>query len=236
MAAEQQAERGTQRLDLRALEAAAAQADDVQANQPRAVAEHGAERNDVRFHARHAADHRGAADAHVLMDCGSTADHRVVADRHVPAHHHVICNNYSVADPAVVRDVRHRHDQAVGADVGDASPGNRAAVDGDVLAHLRAGSDLDARGLAAVFQVLRRHAHGAERVHDGAFADMRVAVDHHVADQRHSVIEHRIGADMAPGADAHAGADRGAGRHDRGRMDGSHCIYLSATLSMIMAA
>ena len=164
LAAEDQPEGGSHDVDLRAVITAAAQADDVQPGEPGAVSHHAAERNHVGLDPGHPTDHGGAADADELVDRRGPADHGVVADLDMPAHHHVVGNNHPVADGAIMRHVHHRHQQAVRPHPGDAGAGDGAAVDGDVLAHHGAVAEFGAGRLAGVFQVLRRHADGAERI------------------------------------------------------------------------
>src|SRR5580692_55935 len=160
--AEQEAEGGVQLADLLLVEAAPLQADHVQPGQMRTIADDAAEWDHVGFDTRHAADHCRAADAYELMDCRRAADHRMIADADMPTHHRVVGDDDMVAQLAIMRDMRHRHDQAVGTNARGANAGRGAAMDGTVLADLRPRADLATRRLAVVFQVLRFQPNGAE--------------------------------------------------------------------------
>ena len=69
-----------QALDVLAAEAAALHADDVEAGEPRAVADHLAVGDDVALDPGHAADHRVPADADELMHRRQPAEYRVILD------------------------------------------------------------------------------------------------------------------------------------------------------------
>src|SRR5215469_11827167 len=161
---EQVFERGVQQLHLRLVEATPLQADHIQAGQTGPIADDAAERDHVGLDAGHAANHGGATNTHELMDRSGPADHGMIGDRHVTTHHRIVGNDHMIADGAIMCDMRHRHQHAVAADTRNSLPGHRAAVDGTMLAHLRACTDLATRRLAGVFQVLRREAHGAEGI------------------------------------------------------------------------
>ncbi len=72
------------------------------------------------------------------------------------------CEDAAVADAGVVTDVGVGHDEAVGADAGDATSAFGAAGDGDVFADGVVVADLEASGLAGVFEVLRGDAETGE--------------------------------------------------------------------------
>ena len=123
-------------------------------------------------------------------------------------------------------------------DAGDAAAGDGAAMDGDVLAHLRARADLAARsarrGISGPAAPARRCRTGNSRRRG---ADARVAVDHHVADQLGAVLDRHVRRRRCTtGRCARPAPIVGPGRHDRGRMDSTLTLYRSATRSMIMAA
>ncbi len=199
------------------------EADDVEAGEAGAIADHAAERNDVGLDAGDAADHRGTADTDILVKRGRPHDHRMVADADMATHHRVVRDDDVVAERAVVRDMCHRHQQAIGADPGDAVATDAGAMDGAVLAHLSAGADLATCRLVAVFEVLRRQADRAEGVEHDLGADARVAIDHDMRDELRAVLDDGVGTDGAVRADAHAGAEFGATLDDGGGVDGGAC-------------
>src|SRR5579875_3423289 len=90
-----------QALDLFAREAAALHANDVEAGEPRAIAQDRAVGNDVALDAGDPADHRILADAHELMDGAEPAEDRVVADFHMAGKGRVVGHDHFVADLAV---------------------------------------------------------------------------------------------------------------------------------------
>jgi hypothetical protein len=156
-------EGNVQPMDRGFVEAAAAQADDVQRGEAGAVADDAAKRDHVPLDARYPADHRRAADANELMDRRRAADHGVLADADVPTHHDIVRHNHVVADLAIMRNVDDGHQHAVGANAGHAYAGRRATVDGAMLPHQSARADLAAGWFVLVLHVLRGKAYGAER-------------------------------------------------------------------------
>ncbi len=219
--AEQVAERIVQQLDLGLVEATPLQADDIEPGQPGAVADHAAERDHVRLDPGYATDHGRAADPDILMDRRRSADHRMVGDRDMAAHHDIVGDDHVIAHGAVMRDMGHRHQQAVGAHPGDPLAGHRAAMDRAVLAHLGARADLAARRLAGIFQVLRREADGAERIQHHVRADPRVPVHDHMRHQLDAVIDRHVRADRAEGPDPDPHTQLGAACDHGGGMDDS---------------
>ena len=195
------------RDDLRR-EAAAHQADGVEAEDPRRAAAHRSRvRQRVLGDDRIAADERMPPDAAELMHAGAGADVGEVLDGDVAAERRHVAEDRVVADVAVVRDVHVRHEHVAIADLGDAAAAARAAVDGDELAEDVALADDQPRLLAAELQVLRDQADRRERKDLGAVADLGPAVD----DRRR--------ADPAVGADPDVRADGGVGTDRRARAD-----------------
>ena len=229
MRSEQRLVGGAQRADLLALAAAAFHADDVQAGEPRAVADGHAVGNDVLLHAGHAADHGAAPHPHELVHRRQTADHRVVLDVNVTAQGGVVRHDDAVADAAVVRHVRAHHEQAAIAHPGDHAAALGPRVHGRVLADDVAGADDQARGLAAILQVLRTVADRREGEYLATGPDLRAALHNHVAVQHHASRQRDIRPDDAVGSDAHVRSQVGRRVDDGGGMDVRH------QSSMIMA-
>ena len=125
-------------------EAAARQADRVDAVDARAVADGLRERQRVAGDDRVAADERVLPDAAELVHARIGADRREVLDGDVAAERRGVAEDRVVADVAVVRDVRVGHEQVVVADRRDAAAARRAAMDGDELAEDVAAADDEA--------------------------------------------------------------------------------------------
>ena len=79
-----------------------------------------------------------------------------IADLHMTAEGGAICHHDLVAQPAVMGDMRIRHEEIVVADARHAFIMSRAAVHRDGFAKYIAVADLEPRRLAFVFLVLRR--------------------------------------------------------------------------------
>ena len=135
------------------------------------------------------------------------------------AHDGVVGDDDMIAQRAIMRDMRHRHQHAVGAHHGDALAGRGAAMNGAVLADLGARADHAAGWLALVFQVLRRQANRAERIQHHAGADAGVPVHHDMGDEIGPIPDDRVRTNRAERADLHANAKLRAGGNRRARMD-----------------
>ena len=124
-----------QLADRRRAEAAAHQADRVDAEDPRRpVADRPRERQRVLGHDRVAADEGMPADAAELVHARAGADVGEVLDRDVAAERRHVAEDRVVADVAVVRDVHVGHEQVAVADRRHAAAAARAAMDRDELA------------------------------------------------------------------------------------------------------
>ena len=135
------------------------------------------------------------ADLAELVDTGVARHDHPVAELHVSRERGAVRQDALAADDAVVGDVRVRHEQAVVADRGHATPADRAAVDGAEFAEHVAVADLEPGRLAGVLAVLRGVADRGELEHA------------RVAAERGRSLDHRVGSDRAARADAHAGTD-----------------------------
>ena len=105
----------------------------------------------------------------------------------------------------------------------------------DALADHAVAADLERRGLALVFQVLRLVADRGEREDARPGADGRAAGDDHMAQQLDAVAERDLAADHAEGADAHALAEPGAILDDGGRR-GRHILASSGSRIMALTS
>jgi hypothetical protein len=88
--------------------AAPAQADDIQSDQRRGLAERKSEGDYVVAGGRHSRHHDAFADAHELMDGDVAAEECVIADADMTAKHDIIGKGHVVADLAIVSDMRTR--------------------------------------------------------------------------------------------------------------------------------
>ncbi len=141
LALEHLGEGGAEAVHVGALGPAALEADEVEAGEVGALADHRAVGDDVRDDAREAADHRSAAEADELVDRGEAAEDDVVPDDDMTAEGGVVGHDDVVADDAVVRDVDGHHEEVVVADPGNAAAVAGAGVHGDVLADAVARAD-----------------------------------------------------------------------------------------------
>ena len=147
-----------QALDVLAAEAAALHADDVEPDEPRAVAHHLAIGDDVALDPRHAADHRMPADADELMHRRKPAENGIIADDDMAAERRVVGHDDVVADLAVMRDMRPDHEQAIVADPGDHAAAGGAGVHRHMLADRVVAADVERDVSPSIFQILRSRA------------------------------------------------------------------------------
>ena len=137
-----------QPMQVGARRAAAAQADDVQSDQVLQISK--AEWNDVGADPCHSANHGALTDAVVLMNGGQSADKCVIANRNMAAKHDVVGEGHGIANVAIMPDVTTYHDKAALADAGHAAAVFGAGIHCDVLAHLAARPERQARRAAAI--------------------------------------------------------------------------------------
>ncbi len=130
-----------QSLDVLAAEAAALHADDVEAGEPGAVADHLAIGNHVALDTRHAADHRVPADADKLMHRAQAAEKRVSVDNDMAGQSRVVGHDHVIADLAVMRHMGANHKQAIVADAGDQPAAGGAGIDRHIFADRVAAAD-----------------------------------------------------------------------------------------------
>ena len=126
----------------------------------------------------------------------------------------------SVADVAVVRDVRVGHEEVVRADRRDAAAADRAAVDGDELAEDVVVADAQLGPLALELQVLRLGADRRLSEEAIALADGRGAFDAHVRADDRAGADGDVRADDRVRPDADVGRERGIAADDCGFCDG----------------
>jgi hypothetical protein len=178
-----------------------------------------------------------AADAHELVHERSAAEDRPVFHGDVACHLHGVRENDAIADLAIMRDMRVRHEQAVAADARRAA-GFAREVRGHVLAHHRPIADHEVRRLAAVLEILRRAADHGAVVQPALPADGRPAGDERVAADGRAVADLHVRADHGPGPDLHADAELRAFVDERGGVnaDRAHVAFRSTTIASSSAS
>ncbi len=209
-----------QRLDFVAREAAALQPDDVEAGEPRAVADHRAVGNHVALHAGDAADHGMLADPHKLMHRREAAEQGKVLDHDMASQRRVVGHDHMVADDAVMGDMDAHPEKAAVAHPRHHAAALGAGIHRHVLADDVALADDKARGLAAVFQILRLMADRGEGKDARPLADRRAPGDGDMGQRARRRRRARPrGRHDAEGADLHRSGEPRAGLDDRRGMD-----------------
>src|SRR5262249_34689945 len=149
-----------------------------------------------------AADHHLPANARELVHGRKPADIDEIADLAVTAEGGRGREDRIIADEAIVADMAVVHEEAAVADPGEAAALHRTDVHGHAFAQRAAGTDLKARRLALVAQVLRRAAEHDERRDHAIGADRGVAHHLHMGDQLAVAADDRMRSDDAIGANA----------------------------------
>src|SRR5438067_1521526 len=210
--------------------ASAPQADHVQADEIRLLAERESERNDVGAHTAHARNHRPLADTHELNDRRMAAEHGPVADHHVSTKHGIIGEHDVAADTAVMADMRADHEEAAIADLGQAAAVLGADAHGDAFADVAVGADEKPRRTPAVFDGLRRRAERNKWMDDGALTYRRVPRHVDVGEQARALAQNDMGADRAERPDRNIRPDRRARGDPCRRIDGRHRTTHACTI------
>src|SRR5581483_6477309 len=109
------------------------------------------------------------------------------------------------------------------ADPGEAPAFNRAAIDGDELANDVVIADFEARGFAAVADILRREADGRKRKEAIILADCCWAIDGYVRDQFAGFAEFDVCTYCAIRTDSARWMDFRGGIEDGNGMDTHWC-------------
>ena len=154
------------------------------------------------------------------MHAGQAADDGLVTHLHMSGQRGVVSQDGLVAHHAVVRDVYIGHDPVVVPDGGDAPVLHGADVEGAELADRVAVADLQTRGLARVFFVLRSCSQRTELEDAVVFANARMALDHAVRANR------RARADLHMGADNRIRPHRNSRVQLRGRINEGRGMYV----------
>jgi hypothetical protein len=123
-------------------------------------------------------------------------------------------HDYLVAEKAIVRDVRLRHDEAVVAGFCDPAATQRAAMYRHEFADSVAPSNFSFRRFAGKLQILWRQTNRDKREDLGFVANPGTAVDHRVAVDVHTVTQYDFIANYGIGTDAAVRADSGTGTDD----------------------
>ena len=142
-------------MDVVTRKAAALQANDIQTLKARSVAGHGAIGDDILFDAGHAADHGVFAHTDELMDRGQTANNCPFTNMDMSAQCGVVHQNDVIIDNAIVSNVRANHEQAVVSDPRQHAPTLGSWIHSYMFTNDIVATDLQPRGLAMIFEVLR---------------------------------------------------------------------------------
>src|SRR5436305_1983504 len=162
------------------------------------------------------------ADSHELVHGAEGSDYGPLFDGYVTANSGPIHQHDVIANHAIVSHMRVGHDKQMATDFGEATTFHGSAIEGDVFANLVVIADFQAGGLAAVRDILGRHADRGVREKRLVAADHRRAVDHDMRQQTAGFSEFDIRADDAIGADLagswylRARIDDGCGMNHRG--------------------
>ena len=176
-------------------------ADTIQPDRTCGMPVHHCERNDILHELRRAADHRIASDLHELVHACHAADHDAILDNRVSRKHRCIAHDDAIAQDAVVRNMRVRHEETVVADA-RLFPLTCRTVYRRTLADRRAVANERIALLALELQILRHLTNGRPLEYMAVTTDLRPLLDHDVrADLRpltdlDMVRDDRIGANL----------------------------------------
>src|SRR5947209_57286 len=123
------------------------------------------------------------ADSHELVHGAEGSDYSPLFDGDVAAQRSAVHEHHVIANYAIVPHMRVGHDKQMASDFGEATTFHGSAIEGDVFANLVVIADFQAGGLAAVRDILGRHADsgvGEKRV---VGPDLRRAFDHDMRQQ-----------------------------------------------------
>ena len=137
----------------------------------------------------------------------------------MPAHDDVVGNHHAIANIAIMRDMHHRHQQAVRTDFGNAGASDSAAMDRTMFAYLRARADAGLGLLAIILEILRRQTNCAKGEQFGPGANARLTIHGDVGDQFSAILQHHLMADSAKRTNFHARADHGTLSDNGGGVD-----------------
>ena len=147
----------------------------------------------------------------MLVDDAVSRDEGLVLDHHVTAEQRARGDDHLAPEPAVVADVRLRHQEVVVADLGPGL-GLRGAMYLGVLAEHVAIADPESGQRSRIAEVLRLVAEHRSGVHDVVGAELGASG------------EVRAGHDPGPRSDAHRAVDDDVGADLRRRVDLRHAV------------
>ena len=153
-----------QRLDRLLREAAALEADVIEAGEAAAPAVDQSERDDVVGDAGDAGDERVSADADELVRRGAAAEDDEVVDLAVAPEHHVVGEDDAFAHSAIVGDVRIGEEHRARPHPRHSPAARGARVHRHPFADQTFFANYELRRLTAIFEVLRRMADRGERI------------------------------------------------------------------------
>src|SRR5579859_767732 len=142
---------------------------------------------------------------HKMMHRTQSPHRGPVSHRDMPAQSRRVRHNNVAPNLAIMRNMRIRHDQIVGAHPRTPSTLHRPPVDGDKLADHVMVADLQARRFARISNILRSHANRSESKEVIAQADLRRAANRDMRIQNASLADldlrpnHAVGRNRARG-------------------------------------
>ena len=165
------------------------------------------------------ADESVGADANELVNGGAAAQNGEIADLAMASQHHVVGENNTLANAAIMRDVGVGQEHRARANDRFRAAARGAGVHRHAFANEAILTDREADRLAAIFEVLRRMPDRGEGKDRRARADRGVAGQSHMGDEPYAVAKLRLRSNMAKRPDLDARPEPGAVFDDSARMD-----------------
>ena len=177
------------------------------------------------------------ADAYELLHGRPPAENGVISDRHMPGEHHVVREQHTLAEPAIMRDMRLCEQRAALPDIRRHPSARCARVDRHAFANDAIGGDLERRGLARIFLILRRLPDRREGKHARARPYCRAPDDNHMRDELDAGVQDNVASDLAIRAYLHIRIERGAALHQGERMHECRgCLLLHIARGAVQGA
>lgn len=161
------------------------------------------------------------ADPAPLVDRYRAAEPDLISHRDVTANMRVVRDHAFVAEDAIMGRMSVRHEQAIGADLGETAMFWRPGVQGRMLAHDRAGADFQSRVCAwLIAENLWGTANHRARIDFDLFSQLGTTKDGRFGVERNIVAQHNIRSDISQRTNGDIGAKLSARFNDRGGVDG----------------
>ena len=181
-----------------------------------ACSDHHHERRNIGRNACHAADKRMSPDGDEVVYGAVAAHVDVVFQVDVPGELHIVRNNATVSDAAIVGHMDPDEKQVPIADGGHTAAVARAGVGRDHFAENVFLTDIEPRLLSGILDVLRRGSQDSLRENLASFAERCVTIDGYLVVDFATISKDHVGTDHGIGSDLYVLADLGAGLDDGG--------------------